>query len=69
MVSLYGGALKGQRAYGKRPKAKGKNITLLGVMTLAEGLLDGLSLEGGAPERCFFGFLKLASARNYGQGR
>ncbi|MEL6224253.1 MAG: hypothetical protein AAFR31_16585 [Cyanobacteria bacterium J06627_8] len=58
MVSLYGRALKSQRAYGKRPKAKGKNISLLGVMTLAEGLLDGLSLEGGITGEVFLWFIE-----------
>ena len=58
LVSLYGRALKGQRAYGKRPKAKGKNISLLGAMTLAEGFLGGLSLEGGITGDVFLWFIE-----------
>lgn len=58
MSTLYARAIRGQRAYGKQPKAVGKNITLLGAMTLAAGFLEGLSFEGGLTGDVFVWFIE-----------
>lgn len=58
MVKWYGRALKGQRAYGKQPKASGKNVSIIGVMTLAAGFLAGLSFEGGTNGDLFLWFVE-----------
>ena len=47
MVSLYARSVRGQRAYGKQPLKKGKNVSIIGAMTLNEGFLTGFSFEGG----------------------
>ncbi|NJL41326.1 MAG: transposase [Leptolyngbyaceae cyanobacterium SM1_4_3] len=58
MVKGYGRALKGQRAYGAQPKATGKNVSIIGVMTLATGFLTGLSFEGGTHGDLFLWFVE-----------
>lgn len=45
MVELYARSLRGQRAYDKQPP-KGKNISIIGAMTLSGGFIAGLSFEG-----------------------
>lgn len=47
MTRVYGRAPRGQRAYNQRPLKKGKNISIIGAMTLNHGFLTGLSFEGG----------------------
>lgn len=58
MVSLYARAIIGQRAYSQRPLQKGKNISLIGAMTLEEGFLTGLSFEGGTNGDTFLWFIE-----------
>lgn len=58
MVNLYARAQKGHRAYGKQPKARGKNISIVGVMTLGTGFLSGLSFEGGLNGDLFLWFVE-----------
>ncbi|MEY2830794.1 MAG: hypothetical protein RLZZ574_52, partial [Cyanobacteriota bacterium] len=58
MVSLYARAIIGQRAYSKRPLQKGKNISLIGAMTLEDGFLTGLSFEGGTNGDTFLWFIE-----------
>lgn len=58
MVNLYARAQKGHRAYAKQPKAQGKNISIVGVMTLSNGFLSGLSFEGGLNGDLFLWFVE-----------
>jgi transposase len=58
MVSLYARAIIGQRAYSQRPLKKGKNISLIGAMTLQEGFLTGLSFDGGTNGDTFVWFIE-----------
>lgn len=58
MVNLYARAQKGHRAYAKQPKAQGKNISIVGVMTLNAGFLSGLSFEGGLNGDLFLWFVE-----------
>ncbi|MDJ0570444.1 MAG: IS630 family transposase [Pleurocapsa sp. MO_192.B19] len=58
MVSLYGRAVRGQRAYGQRPLKKGKNVSLIGAMTLNDGFLTGFSFEGGTNGETFLWFIE-----------
>ena len=57
MVELYARSLRGQRAYGEQPK-KGKQTSIIGVMTLAAGWLTGLSFEGGTTGDLFLWFIE-----------
>ena len=58
MVSLYARAVRGQRAYSKRPLKKGKNVSLIGAMTLNDGFLTGFSFEGGTNGDTFLWFIE-----------
>ncbi len=58
MVSLYARALKGQRAYTQRPLKRGKNVSLIGTMTLEEGFWTGFSFEGGTTGDTFLWFVE-----------
>ena len=54
MVNLYARAIKGRRAYSKRPLKRGKNVSIIGAMTLEKGFVTGLSFDGGKARRYFF---------------
>ena len=58
MVSLYARAVKGKRAYSKRPLKRGKNISIIGAMTLNQGFLTGLSFDGGTNGDLFLWFIE-----------
>ena len=53
LTRLFARAPKGQRAYGKRPQKRGKNISLIGAISLSGvvtqinliGTVDGLTFE------------------------
>jgi hypothetical protein len=46
VTRLYARALKGKRAYGKRPDKRGKNVTLVGAIAL-KGMIAALTFPGG----------------------
>ena len=46
MARLYARALPGNRATGERPYKKGRNVTLVGAMSL-NGMVAALTFEGG----------------------
>lgn len=58
MVNLYARSLKGHRAYAKQPKARGKNVSIIGAMTLTSGFLTGLSFEGNTHGDLFLWFIE-----------
>jgi transposase len=58
MVSLYARAQRGQRAYAQQPKGRGKNLTILGAMSLKAGFLEGLSFSGGTTGDLFLWFIE-----------
>jgi len=58
MVSLYARAQRGQRAYAQQPKGRGKNLTILGAMSLQAGFLAGLRFPGGTTGDRFLWFLE-----------
>jgi transposase len=53
LTRLFARATKGQRAYGKRPQKRGKNVSLIGAISLSGvvtqinliGTVDGLTFE------------------------
>ena len=58
MLHLYARAIKGQRAYSKRPLKRGKNVSIIGAMTLEKGFLTGLSFDGGTNGDIFLWFIE-----------
>ncbi|NET39098.1 MAG: IS630 family transposase, partial [Cyanothece sp. SIO1E1] len=57
MVRWYGRALKGQRAYGDRPKNHGKNVTLMGAMAMS-GIIASFSFDGATNGNIFLFFIE-----------
>jgi len=57
MVRLYGRALEGQRAYGERPYTRGKNVTLIGALSLT-GFIAAWTTDGGINGDAFIGFVE-----------
>jgi transposase len=53
MTRLYARAPKGQRAYGKVPRNRGKNTTLIAAMTLEGGMGESMAIEGATDSEVF----------------
>ena len=58
MVLLYARAPRGQRAYAQQPKGRGKNLSIIGAMSLKAGFLEGLSFTGGTTGDVFLWFIE-----------
>jgi len=58
MVNRYARAARGKRAYSKRPLKRGKNVSIIGAMTLKKGFLTGLSFDGGTNGGLFLWFIE-----------
>ncbi len=67
MVTLYARALRGQRAYGPKPP-KGKNISVIGALTLAAGFMAGFSFEGGTNGDTFLWYVEQVLVPNLWPG-
>ena len=53
MTRLRARALKGKRAYGKVPRNRGKNITLIAAITLEGAMGESMSVEGATDAQAF----------------
>jgi transposase len=58
MQAAYARSAKGDRAYSKKPAQKGKNVSIIGVITLAMGWIAGFSFEGGTTADVFVWFIE-----------
>ena len=58
MVSMYARAQRGQRAYAEQPKGRGKNLSIVGAMSLKAGFLEGMSFTGGLNGETFLWFIE-----------
>lgn len=58
MVLMYARAQRGQRAYAKQPKGRGKHLSIIGAMSLKAGFLEGLSFTGGLNGDTFLWFIE-----------
>jgi transposase len=54
---MYGRSKRGQRCHAKRPKQKGKVVTLVGAMSMA-GLIASLTYKGGTTKESFLFFIQ-----------
>ena len=52
MTRLYARAPRGQRAIGRAPRNRGKNITLLGAMGI-DGIIAAMTIEGAIAKEAF----------------
>ena len=58
MVRLYARALKGQRARGEKPLKRGKNISIIGALSLSK-LLASINIYGSVDAVTFEGFIRI----------
>ena len=64
MTRLRARAPKGKRAYGKVPKNRGKNQTLIAAISLEGAMGESMSLEGGTDALAFGGATLFAATRS-----
>ena len=57
MDRLRSRAPRGQRAYGKVPKNRGKNLTLIASMSLS-GMGESMCIEGGTDAKAFEAYVE-----------
>jgi transposase len=58
MTRLYARAPKGKRAYGKVPRNRGKNTTLIAAITLEEGMGAPMTVEGATDSEAFEAYVE-----------
>lgn len=58
MTRLYARAPRGERAYGKVPRNRGKNTTLIAAITLEGGMKAPMTVEGATNKEVFETYLK-----------
>ena len=58
MTRLRARAPKGKRAYGKVPRNRGKNQTLIAAITLKEGMGESMTLEGATDAAAFEAYVE-----------
>ena len=68
MTRLYARAPKGERAYGKVPRNRGKNTTLLASMT-PEGMGPCLAVEGATTKAVFEAYVERVLAPSLWPGQ
>ena len=57
MARLYARAPKGERAYASAPVNKGKNVTVLGALSLA-GIVEAMTIDGSADGQVISTFIE-----------
>lgn len=62
-------APKGQRAYGKVPRNRGKNTTLIAAITLEEGMGESMSVEGATDALAFEAYVQNFLAPSLREGQ
>ena len=69
MTRLYARAPKGKRAYGKVPRNRGKNTTLIAAITLEGGMGAPMTVEGATDSEAFEAYVEhfLAASLREGQ--
>jgi transposase len=69
MTRLYARAPKGKRAYGKVPRNRGKNTTLIAAITLEGGMGAPMTVEGAPDSEAFEAYVEhfLAASLREGQ--
>ena len=58
MTRLRARAPKGKRAYGKVPRNRGKNTTLIASITLEGGMCESMSVEGATDAQAFEAYVE-----------
>jgi DDE superfamily endonuclease len=69
MTRLRARAPKGKRAYGKVPRNRGKNTTLIAAITLQGGMGESMSIEGATDALAFETYVEHFLAPSLGEGQ
>ena len=69
MTRLYARAPKGKRAYGKVPRNRGKNTTLIAAITLEGGMGAPMTVEGATDSEAFEAYVEHFLAASLREGR
>ena len=69
MTRLRARAPKGKRAYGKVPRNRGKNQTLIAAITLQGGMGESMTLEGATDAEAFEAYVKHVLAPSLREGQ
>ena len=69
MARLRARAPKGRRAYGRVPRNRGKNTTLIASMTLEGGMGEAMAIVGGTDAAVFEGYVERFLAPSLGAGQ
>jgi transposase len=69
MTRLYARAPKGKRAYGKVPRNRGKNTTLIAAITLQGGMGAPMTVEGATDSEAFEAYVEHFLAPSLREGQ
>jgi transposase len=69
MTRLRARAPRGKRAYGKVPRNRGKNTTLIAAITLEGGMGESMSLEGATDSEAFEAYVEHFLAPSLSEGQ
>ncbi len=69
MTRLRARAPRGKRAYGKVPRNRGKNTTLIASITLQGGMGESMSVEGATDALAFETYVEHFLAPSVGEGQ
>jgi transposase len=69
MTRLRARAPKGKRAYGKVPRNRGKNTTLIAAITLEGGMGESMSVEGATDAKAFEAYMEHFLAPSLREGQ
>jgi hypothetical protein len=69
MTRLRARAPRGKRAYGKVPRNRGKNTTLIAAITLQGGMGESMTLEGATDALAFEAYVEHVLAPSLSEGQ
>ncbi len=69
LAPLYAYAPKGERAYCKVPRNRGKNLTLIASLTFDGGMGESMVIEGSTTGAVFEGYVEMFLAPKLGEGQ
>jgi transposase len=69
MTRLYARAPRGKRAYGKVPRNRGKNTTLIAAITLEGGMGESMAIEGATDAQAFEAYIERFLAPTLKEGQ
>ena len=69
MTRLYARAPRGERAYGKVPRNRGKNTTLIAAITLEGGIGESVAIEGATDAEAFETYVERFLAPSLEEGQ